>query len=88
MSWIHPLHAGCSQVSCLAHWRVQFIFLPLLSSVPEETLLVTPHVPSQVQLQLLLGFPEPIPALSGRIPVISPRRVSLPSLPVHFPVVC
>ncbi|KAF1564031.1 Ankycorbin, partial [Eudyptes schlegeli] len=57
-----------------------FFHLPLLSDVPEETFLVIFHVPSQVQLQLCLGFPDPLPALSGHIPIISPGCMLPPVL--------
>ena len=45
-----------------------FFHLPLLSCVREEALLVIFYVRSQVQLQLFLGFPDPLPALPGPYP--------------------
>ena len=85
VEYLSLLHVGCSQVSRFAHRGGYSLFhLPLLSYVPEETLLVIFYIPSQVQLQLCLGFPDPFPALPGHIPIMSSGCISLPPLPMHF----
>ncbi|KAK4832075.1 hypothetical protein QYF61_020631, partial [Mycteria americana] len=59
-----------------------FFDLPFLADIPVEALLIIPCIPCQVQLQLRLGLPDPIPTQPGSIPVLFPGYLSLLPLPL------
>ena len=60
--------------------------LPFLANVPVKALLVI-CIPCQIQFQLWLSFPDPIPTHPGSMPIFFPwweGYMSLVPLPVHF----
>ncbi|KAK4827421.1 hypothetical protein QYF61_017859 [Mycteria americana] len=67
-------------------WRYAFFNFPFLVDIPVEALLVILCIPCQVQLQLCLGLPNPIPTQAGSIPILFPGYLSLLPLPVQFPL--
>ena len=58
--------------------------LSALNGVPVEPLLVTVHIPHQVQFYLHFGFLDPISAHLDSIPVFFSGNMCLLPLPVHF----
>lgn len=60
------------------------VYLPLLSHVLEETLLVSFDVFSQIEFQVCFGFLDPLLALPGHIPIIFPVSAPLLPVPMHF----
>lgn len=60
------------------------VYLPLLSHVLEETLLVLFDIFSQTEFQLYFGYLDPLLALPGHLPIIFPVCVPLPPVPMHF----
>lgn len=76
VDYLSLLCVGCSQVSCFAHQeRYNFFSLPLLSYVPEETLVIF-HISSQVQLAVP-WLSNVLPALLSYTPIIIPGCISL-----------
>jgi len=63
-----------------------FFDFPFLDDIPVEVLLVILCIPCQVQLQLRLGPPDPIPTQLSSIPVLFPAYLSLLPVPVQFPL--
>ncbi|KAK4806893.1 hypothetical protein QYF61_012614 [Mycteria americana] len=61
-----------------------FFDLPFLADLPIEPLIIILCVPCQVQLQLRLGLPDPIPTQPGSVPILFPGYLSLLPLPVRF----
>ncbi|KAK4816375.1 hypothetical protein QYF61_016279 [Mycteria americana] len=57
-----------------------FFDLPFLTDIPVEALIIL-CIPGQVQLQLCIGLPDPIPTLPGSVPILFPGYLSLLPLP-------
>lgn len=64
--------------------RYIFFYLPCLSNIPVDVLLVSLRIPCQTQRQLCLSFPDPIPTYPGSVPIFFPGYVSLLPLPARF----
>ena len=63
---------------------IQVFDLPFHADVPVEALFLILCILCQVQLQLHLGLPDPIPTQPSSVPLLVPGYLSLLPLPVHF----
>ena len=63
--------------------RYLFFHIPFLTNLPVEALLVL-HIRCQIQLQLLVSFPHPIPTHVGCVSIFFPGHMSLVPLLVHL----
>ncbi|KAK4806814.1 hypothetical protein QYF61_005610 [Mycteria americana] len=84
VEYLSLLHVGCHQFSCLIYQGAYIFFnLPFLADLPVKALLIL-RIPCQIQLQLRLSFPDPIPMYLGSVLIFFPGYTSLVPLPMHF----
>ncbi|KAK4806815.1 hypothetical protein QYF61_005611 [Mycteria americana] len=84
VEYLSLLHVGCHQFSCLIYQGAYIFFnLPFLADLPVKALLIL-RIPCQIQLQLRLSFPDPIPMYLGSVLIFFPGYMSLVPLPTHF----